>query len=487
MRKQSLLGITLILAASFLAACSAPQNSSVTNTFNPPPAAPPPPPTANTSPLSVTLSDAPPTGVSVLSFEVNITGALLQPMVGTDVSLLPGGHSVEIEVKKLETESAVLSTTSAPAGTYKGLQFTLSDPALTVFNGSPNDLGACKANTTCRFTPAVAGPISYSAAPFPLTLVAGTPMGLKIDILLNKIIGADLSVSLNDPSDITVTQLAPVPVSGPPVKLENSEFAGMIASLDPANLNFVVQNSTSGMSETIHAGANTKFEDFEEHGCQSINFSCLATSQIVEVETTLQSDGSILANEVKLEESRGAMSVEGTLLSVGANPPAQFQMVVLDEEPDIAGLNTGAPLQVAFPATATFDIGRGSLAVPAGAAFAGPGDLLPGQDIQIEPGAITPGPPISTSTSHVTLRTSQFTATVSAVNGSAITVTNLPAVFGLSTLTVQTSALTEFEDLPGPSSLSNGSLISVRGLLFKTASGPIVVAAKVRSHDNHDD
>jgi hypothetical protein len=480
MRKERLLGITLLLATSSLGACSVVQDSTVSG--NPSPS--PPPQSANTSQLSVTLSDAPPAGVSVLSFEVNITGALLQPTVGTDVSLLPGGQSVEIEVKKLETEAAVLSTTNAPAGSYKGLQLTLADPSLTVFNGSPNDLGTCKVNTTCRFKPTVAGPITYSAAPFPLTLVSGTPVGLKIDILLNKIIGADLSVSLNDPADITVTQLAAVPMSGPPAKLENDEFAGMIASLDTANLNFVVHNSISGMSETIHANANTKFEDFDDHGCTNNNFSCLSTSQIVEVEITLESDGSILANEVKLEESRGAKSVEGTLLSFSGNPPAQFQMVILDEEPDIDGLNLGDPLLVAFAGTATFDIGLGKLAVPAGAAFAGPADFIPGQDIQIEPGAITPGPPISTSTSHVTLRTSQFTATVSAVNGSAIIVTNLPAVFGLSTLTVQTSSTTEFEDLLGPSSSPIGTRISVRGLLFETANGPIVVAAKIRNRDD---
>lgn len=87
MREERLLGITLLLAASILGACSGAQNSIVSDNINPPP---PPPVSANTSQFSVTLSDAPPTGVSVLSFEVNITGALLQPTVGTDVSLLPG-------------------------------------------------------------------------------------------------------------------------------------------------------------------------------------------------------------------------------------------------------------------------------------------------------------------------------------------------------------------------------------------------------------
>ena len=121
-------------------------------------------------------------------------------------------------------------------------------------------------------------------APFPLTLVTGTPEGLKIDILLDKIIGADLSVNLNDPSDITVTSTDGGAYERAACQTRDDEFAGMIASLDAANSNFVVHNPISGMSETIHAGANTKFEDFDDHGCKSNNFSCLSTSQIVEVE-----------------------------------------------------------------------------------------------------------------------------------------------------------------------------------------------------------
>ncbi|MBZ5659472.1 MAG: DUF5666 domain-containing protein [Acidobacteriia bacterium] len=479
MRKEKLLGIAVLSASLFLGGCSATQSLSTGGGI-----APQPQPSAGTSQLSVTLSDAPPAGVSVLSFEVNIAGALLQPMVGADVSLLPGGAPVEIEVKKLETEAAVLSTLSAPAGTYKGLQLTLAHPALTIFNGSPSDIGACKVNTTCQFKPAAAGPITYTAAPFPLTLVAGTPVGLKIDILLGKIIAADLSVSLNDPSDFVVTELTSVPVSGQPGKLDDNEFAGLITSIDTVNNKFVVQNSNSAMSETILAGAHTKFEDFDDHGCKSENFTCLSVSQLVEVETILQSDGSLIAKEVKLEESKGAKSVEGTLVSVTGNPPTQLQMVILDQEGEDGGPHLGDSLLVTITPTTTFDINLGGLAVPAGGAFAGPTDLIPGQDLQIEPGTINPGPPPSTSTAHVHLHTSQFTATVSGVNGSAITVTKLPAIFGLNTLTVQTSSATEFEDLLGPSSLTNGAVISVRGLLFKTASGPVVVAAKVRKRDN---
>jgi len=480
MPKGQFLGTIVLLVVSSLVACSTKQDVVAPGANIP---SPPPQPTG-TSQLSVTLSDTPPAGVSVLSFDVNISSVLLQPNVGADVSLLPNGHSVEIEVKKLETEAAVLSTISVPAGTYKGLQFTMSDPTLTVQNGSPNDIGSCLKNTICQLKFTTAGPVTYSAAPFPLTLVAGAPKGLKIDILLNKIIGADLSVTLNDPSVITVAELAAVPVSGPPAKLQDNEFAGLITSLDVTNNKFSVQNSVSGISQTISVDTDTKFEDFGEHGCSSKNISCLSTSQIVEVETTLKSDGSLSAKEVKLGESSGAQSIDGTLVSVSGSPPSQFQMVVLDEEPQLSGLKPGNPLLVSLSGTPKFDIGLGKLAVPAAGTFASSNDLLPGQELQIEPGTIMSGPPISTSTSHVTLRTSQFTATVSAVNGSAITVTNLPAVFGLNTLTVQTTSNTDFEGILGPSSLISGNVISIRGLLFRSASGPVVAAAKIRTHND---
>ena len=120
---------------------------------------PQPQPSAGTSQLSVTLSDAPPAGVSVLSFEVNITGALLQPVVGTDVSVLPGGDPVEIEVKKARDRSRDVEHHERARGNlFKGLQLTLAHPTLTVFNGSTSDIGACKVNTTCQFKPSARRP-----------------------------------------------------------------------------------------------------------------------------------------------------------------------------------------------------------------------------------------------------------------------------------------------------------------------------------------
>src|SRR5262252_3983344 len=85
------------------------------------------------SALSVTVTDTPPTGVTVLSFEVSVTGATLNP---GGVDLLAGRGPVRIEVEELETESAFLNTAGVSPGTYTSLNLTFANPELTFKNGT---------------------------------------------------------------------------------------------------------------------------------------------------------------------------------------------------------------------------------------------------------------------------------------------------------------------------------------------------------------
>src|SRR5947209_7323977 len=55
--------------------------------------------TSGAAAVSLTITDTPPTGVTLLSFEVNVTGAMLNP---GSVDLLGGKGPTQIEVKQLE-------------------------------------------------------------------------------------------------------------------------------------------------------------------------------------------------------------------------------------------------------------------------------------------------------------------------------------------------------------------------------------------------
>src|SRR5712692_7826160 len=103
------------------------------------------------SALSVTIRDTPPTGVTVLSFEVSVTGATLNP---GNVDLLSGRGPVRIEVKQLETESAFLNTARVAPGTYTSLNLTFSNPELTFKNGTNATLAGCATGAVCEIKPA---------------------------------------------------------------------------------------------------------------------------------------------------------------------------------------------------------------------------------------------------------------------------------------------------------------------------------------------
>src|SRR6266568_4761322 len=102
------------------------------------------------SALSVTVTDTPPMGVTVLSFEVSVTGATLNP---GGVDLLAGRGPVRIEVENLETESAFLSTASVAPGTYTSLNLTFANPELTFKNGTTMTLAGCAPGAVCEINP----------------------------------------------------------------------------------------------------------------------------------------------------------------------------------------------------------------------------------------------------------------------------------------------------------------------------------------------
>jgi hypothetical protein len=95
------------------------------------------------------------------------------------------------------------------------------------------------------------------------------------------------------------------------------------------------------------------------------------------------------------------------------------------------------------------------------------------------------GPPISVTADRVRLRMTQFTANVSGTpTPPNFVVGSLPSLFtsaGITSIQVDTSSETEFENVAGVSSLMDADLVSLRGLLFNNgANPPVLVAKKVR-------
>lgn len=470
MRRMVLLASVALLATSMLSGCGS--SSPATQV-------------AGARSVSLAIRDNPPAGVSILSFEIQVTGAKLQPSDTSQsaVSLLTS--PVDIELSQLETEKALLNTLNAPDGGYSSISLSFGSPDMTILNstGQTLTLGgkSCSSGSICEFTPSISVPsLSIASSPFPITVSQANPIGLLVDFDVNSSVQNNLSIT---PS-VTVAAVAGQHVNNESdTQMEDIEgVTGKVQSVGTSSFSLV--DSTSGQTFNVTVNSNTRYQDFTEIGCSANNFSCVQAGQILEVEHLLVMDnGTLVASEVQLDDAVNENQLDGIVVAVDALHNT-FQMVVQDEEPNVAGVQIGNATTVSVDSATQFSIDGGDFgsSLQAGLTFASANDLLVGQEVEVRALSVSSGPAVATN--HIKLHTSQFTGTVASVNSPDFTVNNLPPLFtsnGINLVQVQTSSDTEFEGVSGASSLNAGDNLALRGLLFKALGGnPVLVAKKVR-------
>ena len=454
---------------------------------------------ASMSQVSLTIHDNPPMGVTVLSFEIEVTGAALQPSDSSSQPVSMLSEPEDIELEHLQTESALLASRNVPTGAYSGLMVSFANPRMTIQNqtGTTLTLGTktCSDQQVCEFDPKLnqsSVTVEAPTTPFPITLTMNSPVVLKLDFNLDTSIQqSDLSIT----PTVSLVQLPPPNSSGGDQGDEDMELIGQVASIDQTMHTFTIQSGMNGPSFTIATDSSTHF-DFGT-SCSAENFSCLQTGQIVKVDAKMKPDGSLLAFEVKFFQPPNQMSFAGSVTSVNTGA-SSFQIVLFDEESfgggdEMGGFSMGAPLTINLAPQATFSIDTSSFMFPSGLNFASIADLMVGQEVRLHPtGAPTGTPPnLMVTVDQVQLEPSTVTGTVTAVNTGSnpqtFTLGNLPSFFtnaGITSIQVDVLATTQFETeedqtFSGLSSFKPGDMVSVRGPLFNTMTMPTMAAEKV--------
>lgn len=475
---QSLFIAGLIL----LAGCSS------SKTVSPPGGVPLP----GTSAFSVSITDAPPPNVTIFSFEVNVTAAVLHSTTGKpDVSLV--STPVQIEIKHLETEAAFLSAANVPDDTYKEIAITFSSPELTFKNETGGTLLGCPTGQVCEVKPNVPPTVVTIATnpPFPLTTSSGSPAGLEVDVRLDTLLDSALNINFGTAGAVTVTKISTT--QGNEEVGNVDDLKGVVDQKDAGKNQFLLKTLRGNF--TIKVDDKTEFDDFDKATppCLTNNFACVQNGQVVDVDvrmmTTLPA-GMFLAKEVELENDQLEDELEGIVS--GVVDATHFNLVVAEEIKDITGVAVGNPIAVTL-SSATFGVDLNGLTVPTGLlnAFQNANDtsqLLPGQrlKLRVKPGSVSGTPPnISLQTDRVRLERSRFTGNVAgAPVPPNFNVNNLPTLFGPSpgtTIQVQTSSKTKFAGgVSGVSGLIANDRVSVRGLLFKSTPNNTLIADKVR-------
>jgi len=448
----------------------------------------------STSQVSLSMTDDPPSGVTVLFFQIDLTAAALTPASGTGtVSLLNGTTPVEIDVTELQAISAFLSAANVPAGTYNNLTLTFANPQLVIFNASNTSFAStCAVGNVCQITPQVdnSATVTLSSSPFPVTVGMNTPVGFLVDFHLNNVIQPDLSVNLGVANGVTIKTLPPAPPSGfPPFGF----VKGTVQSINASQNQFTLQ-TRDDRTFTIDVNSNTTYENFPTSICPMSAFSCLAAQQSVKVQVaSVEGPGEVLAGEVDYIQQASQQTAEGNIIGLTTANGTTTMMLLLHWSRDDNHLPFGGIATVTVPSTATFSIDSGSFTIPSGLSFASATDLLMGQKVQVDvvAGSLTTAnsmakwspPSVSFTTDSVELEPSEVTGTITAIgsSGSSFTITTMPDFFMAwsnhnwmpEQITVDTTSQTTYFNL-NPANfmgLSTNSMVSVRGWLFNTPSG----------------
>lgn len=488
---------------------------------NPPPA---------TVPVSLTMTDDPPSGVSVLFFQVSLTAASLTPASstsasGTPVSLIT--TPIQVDVTQLQALSAFLSTANVPAGSYNSLSLTFASPQLVILNNSDQAIAStCAVGSVCLLTPTLdnSATVNLSSAPFPVTVAANSPLGFLIDFRLNTIIQSDLSVNLGATNGITLAQLPPSAPSQPP---QFGSVTGTVESISSSQNQFTVQTAW-GKTFTIDTNSSTTYNDFppQVNNICAASFYCgLFDEQIVQIQVaSVESDGDLLAAQVTYIQAAGQQTVVGTIVAIPPLPlPTGETMIqiILHQNPTAStNLPVGGMANVAIwaPGTGgqtatTYSIDANGFTIPSGYTFASSSNLTVGQTVQVTvaAGSLQPptapasqggwGPPpkLTFTASSLQLEPSQLTGTVNEVDSSGFTLEydilpcTLCSAVALESFNVESTSQTTYlgftpDDLSG---VAVQDVVSVSGWLFSpnvvadntnSPNSPRVVAQTVTLH-----
>ncbi|MGA2569380.1 MAG: DUF4382 domain-containing protein [Terracidiphilus sp.] len=469
-------------------------------------------PAAGSVPVSITMTDDPPAGVSVLFFQVSLTAATLTPSSGSPVSLLSNNTPIQIDVTQLQALSAFLSTANVPAGTYTGLNLTFADPQLVIFNKSDTSLGStCAVGTICKLTPAFdnnSSSLSFTSSPFPAAVSASSPLGFLIDFHLNTVIQPDLSVNLAATNGVTIGELPQTP-STPHFGF----LAGTVQTVSASNNQFTLQTAW-GRTFTIDTTSTTAFNNFPTSACTTAGIACLAQGQIVKVEiASVGSNGELTASQVKYVQAATAETVEGTIVKLtggsSSTPPTGVTLILRWSPASDARIPMGGEATVTLASNATFSIDSNGFTIPSGLGFTGASNLAVGQNVKATiqsgtlsttgsgpaPNAWGPPPSVTFTASAVALEPSQMTGTVSGTDSSTTSFTlgvgggsffcPWPmASTNASSFDVVTTSQTTYKGFNPESfnGLAKGDFVSVNGWLFPPAASggsPTIAAQSV--------
>ncbi len=449
-------------------------------------------PQSGTAPVVLAMTDTPPMKVSILSAEVTLTGATLDP---GNVPLFSG--ATIFELTRLQTDIAYVGTKLVPPGSYTSLTLTFSNPTMTIENDTGSSFAAGGSNPPCAATPgtictiqSVATNLSTTIMLSPaITVSATSGAGLLADVNLSNLLSATLGSDFKN--GVTASQFTPAGGDAPPVGAE--DVVGHVMSTDSTNSKFKLQNAQTTVSLIVDN--TTTFLNFPTGTCTTFSISCVQANQILSVDISIRADGTAVARNVLFEDADSTdIDVEGIVTSLKTGSQ-QFTMVTLAESAMITGLKIGDVATIQYSTTSPATpfvkdfVYADSLPVDTtGFLFGAPADLIVGQEVLVRRNPVSSG---TIMADRVRLRSTRVSGIVLSGVSTLFNLSGLPSLFTThSTSLIEVKTFSNSTICTVAGTVMGCSLLgfnathtfSVRGPLFANATTPTIVASKVIQH-----
>ena len=443
--------------------------------------------TTGNATVNFVVTDTPPTNVTVLSFQVQITDAVLQP---GNVSILP--RPVTADLAQLVSDTGLLASTVIGSGTYTSLTMTYANPQITFVNNTAAAITlpglSCAAGATCTFVPTLNNAsVTISSGVFPLTVTAGSTTGLNLDLSIPDLLQTDLSVTLANGTSVNLSLL---PQSSSSQQAEIDDVFGTITQVSGTQVNMT---TAFGDSLVLTSSGSTKY-NYPSSVCATPTASCLAVGHVVTADLSLLGNGGLSLNTISFAGSSGSQLVKGLVLSSNTNAATLTIQLLLQRSINTSSLSPGQIASVSLPSGTSYGVGTAAYPGVSGGTFTSALDLLPGQEVVLNVASnLTTGTSPTFNTSSVYLESSQLVGQISAVNSatSTLSINGLSGLFTgsrpiIQQMNVKADATTTYVGFTSSSfsALTTGKFISAKGPLFNTtgSSGyPTIGAIQLRA------
>src|SRR5580704_869946 len=455
-------------------------------------------PTGNAT-LNLTLSDTPPTGVSVVSFTLPISGISLTPSTGSPVSVFSGGS---FELTHLVSDSTPVAVgVAVPAGSYTSINVTLGTSSGIFFNGSGSAItvggNVCVTGAFCNLPNGAATTISV---PITLSITENQAQWIGLDMNLSNAITPSNGITVDFTQTGVLAALTTPRTNIPSGDVDSiDDWTGLVTAYTSGS-SITVKSGTRGTMVATITSATT-YDDPQNLCTGFTNIAtCISTANptVVSVQAYLTNTGAINVSEIDVIGTSSSDSVEGFIYPSSCNGAGSFGLILFDStvisgNTTLTSLPYGSGFCLTMNPTAVFLVDTGLLttAIPSGASqsgFLSPSDMAIGQVVRVQVSNVTAGTLVDATANSVLLRYSRISGTVNTVSASNFSINGAPAYLGFTLPPVAATFInnTIFEGVTGASGLASPRPVAIRALFFKNSgTSPVstasFIAAKVRA------